>query len=976
MVNAPTDQNTLTSEQMDRIVAIDAYGRDPEKAKKLAYLAHEVFRSQMAALPAAGQDYCLDCLNPLSVLTNPLGPNALVPPPLPAATPGARMVAAAEDAWKRVEDPGAKFREIGADLLFYGGLGVAGAALPGAAPEAVAVARVLYPPLKAAAVASVQEVSPKTPNLTADFSINWVAWTYEQVRENTEAGQAIGRHFPQLSDEDVHQDSSEKAPVVAAVTQLAALRAAAAAKSADEAAAEILEKQSKQYQLDEQISSKLEEVGNRVKALEQAAHPPPPPDVSGLRNAQGGFQLASYLLEVTGDSKGAQTAATFADAAGKVGDLIEKAASMAPMMLAAGYVGVAIAVFSALQSSKDGGPPYAAIFEQLRHISEQIESLRKDMLDALGKMDARLGNLLEHNTALSQDTLANVETALKRINEIQEMLEKILGRIAVESAAVNSLLLADEDARCIQVGGDRQFRAPPAGFITCRDIYVFRAANFSRSGASIAATAGPGLFPYAARYEAIRGALGIPLLDPVPNPDIWHDGAAKLLLLAEYVQGFLQEMDYDKGSGESRTIDPVIMVGRDILNFRYQLFSNWPDGGKPQFTSAHADRLFTAAIDERRKVAQEISAELNTAGLGLRVELGNNQPINHSFEFEFLRTGAVDYAHNIAPALQSVNHVQMTFSGGDHGDGYWYNQDQVDNLEKSPLSLLRRFYPWGIDHLSLRDRIGGSIHGFPARDLRLKSSSLDAFPRFLLLMEQAALGGKLIARITQFEIASLDMPNSSTANAVLNFAVRLFLQHQGVAENPIDPAGEYQGSFQVNFPSFNLIYDGETRGGLLVNSIWSAVVDRLGELKLTDASRNDPGIAIAKQAVDDFILKKQNDLMHTAVSADQAARVDQSRQDLLAVIRIGLNLELMTVDDLSRFLSSNGTLPSALAIVERMIRQGHGSAQILSDLESTKEGYQKRMEAVSKEEPFLPIPNLIEQRLSELVRLRAVRAGL
>ena len=99
----------------------------------------------------------LDCLNPSSVLTNPLGPNALVPPPLPAATPGARMVAAAEDAWKRVEDPGAKFREIGADLVFYGGLSAAGTAPPGAAPEAIAFARVLYPPLKAAAAASVRE---------------------------------------------------------------------------------------------------------------------------------------------------------------------------------------------------------------------------------------------------------------------------------------------------------------------------------------------------------------------------------------------------------------------------------------------------------------------------------------------------------------------------------------------------------------------------------------------------------------------------------------------------------------------------------------------------------------------------------------------------------------------------------------------------------------------------------------------------
>jgi hypothetical protein len=115
--------------------------------------------------------------------------------------------------------------------------------------------------------------------------------------------------------------------------------------------------------------------------------------------------------------------------------------------------------------------------------------------------------------------------------------------------------------------------------------------------------------------------------------------------------------------------------------------------------------------------------------------------------------------------------------------------------------------------------------------------------------------------------------------------------------------------------------------------------------------------------------------MHMAISADQTARVDKSRMDLLAAIQIGLNLELMTVDDLFRFLTAEGTLPSAPAIAERMVKQGHSLAQILSDLEATKAGYQSRIEAVSKEEAFLPIPNLIEQRLSELVRLRAIRAA-
>jgi hypothetical protein len=62
----------LGQEDMDRIIAIDAYQRDPAKAKKLAYIAQEVFRSGIDPTPAHA-DYYLDYLNPLSIFTNPRG---------------------------------------------------------------------------------------------------------------------------------------------------------------------------------------------------------------------------------------------------------------------------------------------------------------------------------------------------------------------------------------------------------------------------------------------------------------------------------------------------------------------------------------------------------------------------------------------------------------------------------------------------------------------------------------------------------------------------------------------------------------------------------------------------------------------------------------------------------------------------------------------------------------------------------------
>ena len=367
----------LSQEEMDRVIAIDAYQHDPAKAKKLAYIAQEVFRNGMIDPSSTNQDYCLDCLNPLSILSTPTGPNALISPALPPATAKERMALAATQAWQSVKDTDAKYREIGADLLFYGSLTAASVAFPEATPGVAATARLLYPPLKAAASAALAvQVDAKTPNLTADFTTKWVAWSYEQVRDNTEAGQAITQYFSKLSDNDVNE-ILEKTPVRAVLAQMAAASAERSSEEAAAATSAALLELGEQADLQEHISTSLDEIHQDLASWKEAAVRPSPPDVTGLRNVEGSFLLANYALELAGNDEGARTAATIANAAGKIGDLVEKAAEMAPMMLAAGYVGVALAVFSALQSAKSNGPPYDAIFAQLNRISEQIESLPK-----------------------------------------------------------------------------------------------------------------------------------------------------------------------------------------------------------------------------------------------------------------------------------------------------------------------------------------------------------------------------------------------------------------------------------------------------------------------------------------------------------------------------------------------------------------------------------------------------------------------
>lgn len=354
------------------------------------------------------------------------------------------MALAATQAWQSVKDTDAKYREIGADLLFYGSLTAASVAFPEATPGVAATARLLYPPLKAAASAALAvQVDAKTPNLTADFTTKWVAWSYEQVRDNTEAGQAITQYFSKLSDNDVNENPSEKTPVRAVLAQMAAASAERSSEEAAAATSAALLELGEQADLQEHISTSLDEIHQDLASWKEAAVRPSPPDVTGLRNVEGSFLLANYALELAGNDEGARTAATIANAAGKIGDLVEKAAEMAPMMLAAGYVGVALAVFSALQSAKSNGPPYDAIFAQLNRISEQIESLRREMLDTLGQIDARLGNLLTHNIELSQATLADVRAVLMRINEIEDRRE-CLGDGRVHQASARSSLEREE----------------------------------------------------------------------------------------------------------------------------------------------------------------------------------------------------------------------------------------------------------------------------------------------------------------------------------------------------------------------------------------------------------------------------------------------------------------------------------------------------------------------------------------------------
>ena len=135
--------------------------------------------------------------------------------------------------------------------------------------------------------------------------------------------------------------------------------------------------------------------------------------------------LAGYLMQIGGKNDAAQVAFGMAGLVGKVGNLVEKAAEMAPMMLAAGYVGVAIGVVSLFSGTAKSDSPFPAIFEMLKQISRQIDDLRITLTNKLDRMDVRFGNLLNQTILLSEAIKGNADQIRAQLNTLTNQLTQV-----------------------------------------------------------------------------------------------------------------------------------------------------------------------------------------------------------------------------------------------------------------------------------------------------------------------------------------------------------------------------------------------------------------------------------------------------------------------------------------------------------------------------------------------------------------------
>jgi hypothetical protein len=303
-------------------------------------------------------------------------------------------------------------------------------------------------------VAHLVDRDPRSPNLDHDFTTEWAAWAYDQVRRGTPAGLALGPYVTKYQGIDPKKDNSSAQPVQQAADRLLIIRTS---KTANEALQRIGEVHDAQSAISNGIDAIKEQLDQRENAEATAAEKAKQlaDRVRPVQNIAGSLQLTSYLFEIGGNRDAARTVGGLANAATGVANLMQTAATAAPMALAAGYVGVAIAVVSAFQSAHEGSSPFPAIFEMLQRISQQIESLRAELSNSIAALDVRLSTMVAQTTILVDAVNYNVQQVQHQVSDLRILQDSYNIDNAQRVALLVGLIQGQEDRECFQWTGDQ-----------------------------------------------------------------------------------------------------------------------------------------------------------------------------------------------------------------------------------------------------------------------------------------------------------------------------------------------------------------------------------------------------------------------------------------------------------------------------------------------------------------------------------------
>jgi hypothetical protein len=640
------------------------------------------------------------------------------------------------------------------------------------------------------------------------------------------------------------------------------------------------------------------------------------------------------------------------------------------MMLASGYVGVALAVFSAFQSSKEGPSPFPAIFEMLERISKQIEDMKHDILNSIAALDARISSLVERVQVTADAINYNVQQVQRQISDLRATLQNLTADITQQLSSSADLTLRAEDRQCFQWTGDQTLLSlTRKEFINCRDVYIDRATFYAMDAvspslpASVATATFPqGLFPFAGDYERLREEIlgsSIANQKPLANPAIWFRSTTLLMSLLQSNKSYLHDVT-------NQQLDLVIEAGDDIKHF-IETAAIEDDG--VHLREARFNSLIDRIAEVQTAILNKADRQIKNGPIAARVPGGASQLANIDHPYQMLSKQGLNFCQDVRPSLKSVENVTITRSGGSHGTDEIINQSIINRGGLGSPGL-----GWG----DLRARMEGVIRGVNYATLSFDNSLLRAVDNSVVLMEQTKhQNAEMSYCISQFDITRLNMSHATQTQVDLDIHVKIFLTTQGQANNPTFLVQELAGTAKTVTPFYWLYYDATPRPDSLIRLPWNQLQHKFDQFfKTVPNQEADDNRGKVDEEMDAHFKEEQTAMYGSVLSSTESEKSEIARlkQKLVILTSIGLNTNHAAVQ---RWLKTiNDSIPSVEDMVGAILLHDQPIDKARQSTADATSALKSAIVVLGKYNDLAPSSDAISARLSDLRKVEALRATL
>lgn len=836
--------------------------------------------------------------------------------------------------------------------------------------------KVMFPPSKNNPIQIVQR-DPRAPNFDREFTTEWVSWAYNEVRQGNSLGKALAPLVVKYQGIDPTKDNSALEVVKSSVDTINKIRGIKSPQ-------EVLKALYNYDDVEKTITNGIQDFRNQLADKQQQAAAAVADSkavaerVRPVQDVAGSLQLTSYLLSITGNQDAARTVGGLANAAGGVANLMQIAETAGPMVLATGYVGLALAVVSAFQSSQQGPSPFPAIFQMLERISQQIEDLRNDIANGLAALDAHLSGQIAAVNVKVDHLNYNVQVIQKQISDLTAMLQNVNAGLSQQIVELADLIIRGEDRSCFQLTGKGTLlRLTRKDFIVCRDTYLDRATTYAKgtlastSPASISTAPfeeGRSLFPYAETYEALRKEVVESQSDnrrPLANPAVWYRATTLFMTLVQHSGKHFTDVLADQ-------IDPAIQTGEDILEFINTIAVERSESGgklRQQRFNEFLDKILAL----QRDVLSKVKGQIDQGGVQANIPKGAGQSPNYDDPYRMLAKKGLNFCQGIRPTVKAVENISVTQSGGGSGSDESINQAAINAAINRPGGRRDLGFGWG----DLRARIEGPIGTFNYSNLSFDNSLLRAIDNPVVLMEQIKYkDAQMNYCISQFTFNRINITKQTQVQTSLDMHVKVYVTTKGEAQNPTVLVQEIGGTRDFVTPFYYYYYDDGARPGPMINNVWKNLQGKFDLFFRTVANPEaDANRKNIRNDLDQFFSTKGSALYESASASTEAERskITHLKADILAMSYIGLNPNRPAVRRWLNALDDRAAIPSMDSLIGDIVLRQKDIGKVREDAVAANTRLKAAISEVGSATDIGPITDAITARLNDLKKIKVLR---